>query len=232
LKETDSYCEWAPPPAWRHVVRCCWAQQVSDGGVQRVLPDGCADLLMFESGVREVVGLFDEVAMPLLASGTRVRGIRFRPEAVGAAFGVHAATLRNRTLPLADVVGTRRAHRLVDEPRIDGWIRSVELDRRAAGAVQLLARELRVEDVSARIGISERQLRRIVLAEVGVGPKAFQRIARLRRLLASAERGDGLARAAATAGYSDQAHMTREVSRLSGLTPAALLAERRRVDGS
>lgn len=229
MKETDNYGEWAPPPAWRHVVNCCWEQQVVADGVQRVLPDGCADLLMFESGAREVVGLFDEVAMPMLSAGTRLRGIRFRPEAVGAAFGVDAATLRNQTLPLEDVVGTRRAHRLADEARIDAWIRSVELDRRAAAAVRLLTVELRVEDVSARIGISVRQLRRIVLAEAGVGPKAFQRIARLRRLLASAERGDGLAAAAVTAGYSDQAHMTREVSRLSGLTPAALLAERRRV---
>ena len=232
MNETDSYREWAPPPAWRHVVSCCWAQQVAAGGVQRVLPDGCADLLMFESGVREVVGLFDEVAMPVLASGTRLRGIRFRPEAVGAAFGVDAATLRNQTLLFEDVVGARRARRLLDHPRIDAWIRSVELDRRAAAAVRLLDGELRVEDVSVRIGISERQLRRIVLAEVGVGPKAFQRIARMRRLLASAERGDGLARAAATAGYADQAHMTREVGRLSGLTPAALLAERRRAHGS
>jgi AraC-like DNA-binding protein len=228
LNETDSYREWPPPPAWRHVVRCCWEHGVPAGGVRRILPDGCADLLMFESGACEVVGLYDEVAMPAFAAGTRLRGIRFRPEAVGAAFGVDAAALRNQTVALTDVVGTRRARRIADDRRIDAWIRSVELDRRAVAAVRLLAGELRVEDVSARIGISDRQLRRIVLAETGVGPKVFQRIARLRRLLAAAERGDGLAAAAATAGYSDQAHMTREVVRLSGLTPMALLAERRR----
>ena len=205
---------------------CCWEQRVAVGTVQRVLPDGCADLLLFESGVSEVVGLSDLVATPFLPADTRLRGIRFRPEAVGAAFGVDAATLRNRTVALADVVGARRARRLADEPRIDAWIRSVELDRRAVAAVRLLAGGLRVEDVSARIGVSARQLRRIVLAEVGVGPKTFQRIARLSRFLADAQRGDGLARAAFAAGYSDQAHMTREVRRLSGRTPAALLAER------
>ena len=229
MKETDIYREWPPPPAWRHVVSCCWEQQVAVDAVQRILPDGCADLLMFESGVREVVGLFDGVATPFLPADIRLRGIRFRPEAVGAVFGVDAATLRNRTVALADVVGARCAGRLADEPRIDAWIRSVELDRRAVAAVRLLAGELQVEDVSARIGVSVRQLRRIVLSEVGVGPKAFQRIARLSRFLASAERGEGLASAAAAAGYSDQAHMTREVRRLSGWTPAALLADRSRV---
>ena len=78
----------------------------------------------------------------------------------------------------------------MDESRIDAWIRSVELDRRVAGAVRLLGGELRVEDVSARLGISERQLRRIVLADVGVAPKAFQRVARLRRLLARRRAGE------------------------------------------
>lgn len=226
LNETDSYREWAPPPAWRHVVSCCWEQHVVAGRVQRVLPDGCADLLIFDSGVREVVGLHDEVAMPVIPAGARLRGIRLRPEVVGSAFGIDAATLRNQTVALADVVGGRRASRLADDLRIDAWIRSVELDRRAAAAVRLLAGDLRVEAVSARIGVSERQLRRILLAEVGMGPKAYQRIVRLRRFLASAERGDGLAASAVAAGYSDQAHMTREVVRLCGLTPAVLLAER------
>ena len=229
MNETDTYREWAPPPAWRHVVSCCWEQRAAVGALQRVLPDGCADLLLFESGVREVVGLADGVATPFLPAGTLLRGIRFRPEAVSAAFGVDASTLRNRTVPLADVIGARLSRRLADQQRIDAWIRSVELDRRAVAAVGLLADGLPVEDVSAQVGVSARQLRRIVLAQVGLGPKAFQRVTRLNRFLAGAARGDGLARAATTAGYSDQAHMTREVRRLSGWTPAALVAERSRV---
>src|SRR4029077_16161609 len=148
--------------AWRHVVSCCWEQRVSAGAVQRVLPDGCADLLLFESGVGEGVGLADRVATPFLPAETRLRGIRFRPEAVGAAFGVDAATLANRTVALADVLGARRARRLADEPRIDAWIRSVELDRRAAAAVELLASGRRVEDVAARIGVSAPHPRRVV----------------------------------------------------------------------
>ena len=80
--------------------------------------------------------------------------------------------------------------------------------------------------------MSARQLRRIVLHATGLGPKAHQRVVRLQRFLSRAEAGAGLARAAAVAGYADQAHMTREVRRLSGLSPAALLAERGLVAGS
>ena len=76
----------------------------------------------------------------------------------------------------------------------------------------------------------ERHLRRLVLTHAGLEPRTFQRVARFQRFLALAERtgGDGsLAGLAARAGYADQAHLSREVRALSGLTPTALLAERR-----
>jgi AraC-like DNA-binding protein len=48
---------------------------------------------------------------------------------------------------------------------------------------------------------------------------------RLRRFLALGEEaGGGLATLAAEAGYADQAHLTRECRRLTGRTPAELLA--------
>ena len=46
---------------------------------------------------------------------------------------------------------------------------------------------------------------------------------RFRRFLALADRD--LARAALDAGYADQAHLTRECTRLAGTPPAALLRD-------
>ena len=69
-------------------------------------------------------------------------------------------------------------------------------------------------------------MRRLLLDTTGLGPKDHQRVMRFRASLASAERGAPLAVAACEAGYADQPHLTREVRRLSGLTPAALLASR------
>ena len=61
---------------------------------------------------------------------------------------------------------------------------------------------------------------------VGYGPATLVRVQRFQRFLGLAERepASPLGRLAAEAGYADQAHLTRECRRLSGLSPAALLA--------
>jgi AraC-like DNA-binding protein len=225
MTTTDLYREWDPPAEWRTVVMYCWEQRVAAEKRQRIVPDGCADLLFWESGATEVVGLFDEADVAFLASGTRLRGIRFRPEAVGALFGIDAASLRNRTVALDDVVGARRARLLGHPDSLHAWISTVQPDHRAGIAVALLARHS-VALAADRMGMSTRQLRRITLTEIGLPPKTYQRVIRFQRFLSAAESQPGLAIAAAYAGYTDQAHLTRDVSALTGLTPSSLLAER------
>jgi transcriptional regulator GlxA family with amidase domain len=79
-----------------------------------------------------------------------------------------------------------------------------------------------VPAVARAVGLGERQLRRAFTSGVGYGPRTFARVMRFRRALALLERGDAPARAAADAGYADQAHMTRELGALAGRTPGAL----------
>ncbi|MCU1375487.1 MAG: AraC family transcriptional regulator [Actinomycetia bacterium] len=204
----DTYREWAPPPAWRGPVTCLWEQRVSATRVQRVVPDGCADILFDSSGSVTVAGLHDEVDLPTLTAGTHIRGIRLRPQAVATVLGLPAHELRNRVEPLDAV--TRRLDLTTSPPD------------RVGGALRLLAR-MTVGEAATTMGLSPRQLRRLLLAETGLGPKTFQRVLRLQRFLAH---GGPLATAAVDAGYADQPHLTREVTRLCGLPPAALLAER------
>jgi methylphosphotriester-DNA--protein-cysteine methyltransferase len=226
LQESDiSYRESAPPPAWRAVVSCCWEQHVAVERPHRVLPDGCADILLYASGATEVVGVCDQASTPRLEPGTSIRGIRIRPEAVAATFGVDASSLRNQTLALDDVMGARHSRRIRNRAAQDEWIRSIRPHSRAAVAVRLL-RNARVGAVAEAIGTSARQLQRTMLTHVGLTPKDYQRVVRLRRFLTHIEGGDTLAVAAVRAGYSDQAHMSNGISRLSGTTPSALLTER------
>ena len=74
------------------------------------------------------------------------------------------------------------------------------------------------------------ELRRRFRDSVGYGPKTLQRVLRFQRALAGLrpqhEPADSLAGLAASAGYSDQAHMTREIRALSGLTPVELARSR------
>jgi AraC-like DNA-binding protein len=88
----------------------------------------------------------------------------------------------------------------------------------------------RVAALAVALGISDRQLRRRFHEAVGYGPKTLDRVLRLQRLVARAPAvisGDeDLARVAADLGYADQAHLTRDCRRLTGMTPTALAAGR------
>ena len=90
-------------------------------------------------------------------------------------------------------------------------------------------------EVAARLGMSERQLRRRCQAAVGYGPATLRRVLRFRRFLswvdARTRPPADLATAAAEFGYADQAHLTRESVKLAGLPPAALVQTRRPTPG-
>lgn len=100
--------------------------------------------------------------------------------------------------------------------------RPAQLARRAAA----LLTEDPVHVVARRVGVSERQLRDTFTRTVGLAPKHYARIERVRTVLAYAHYGD-LAGLAARAGYYDQAHMTTEFRRLMGVPPAAFAAGKR-----
>ncbi|WP_348633534.1 helix-turn-helix domain-containing protein [Rhizobium sp. BK251] len=84
-----------------------------------------------------------------------------------------------------------------------------------------------IDDLTAELGISERSLRRRCHEVFGYGARTLDRILRFQRFLQQvrATTPCSLAWLAAEAGYADQAHMTREVRDMSGLTPAAVVRQ-------
>src|SRR4029079_9813092 len=82
----------------------------------------------------------------------------------------------------------------------------------------------RVSAVAAELGVSARQLQRLVSAAAGYGPKMLARVLRFRRLQALAPAP--LVELALEAVYADQAHMTAEVRLLAGLSPVRFLKDR------
>jgi AraC-like DNA-binding protein len=91
--------------------------------------------------------------------------------------------------------------------------------RRAAGD-NCMPAELRLRQLAAHVGLSERTLRRRCLDAFGYGFKTLDRVLRFQRFfrLAARPENHNLADMAARAGYADQAHMTREVRRMSGIS--------------
>jgi AraC-like DNA-binding protein len=180
-------------------------------------------------------------------SGTgSVFGVKFRPGGFGAFTGLDVGTSLGKVIPLQqffgsaadalrdDVLRARPADRpaLADrfllecrpgpDPRYDRLLEVV--------ADMLADRTLtRVEDVTERHGIPLRSLQRLFRRYVGVGPKwALQRY-RLHDALALIDAGtvDDLAELAASLGWYDQAHFTREFTALVGTTPARYAARSR-----
>lgn len=97
-------------------------------------------------------------------------------------------------------------------------------------ALGRLARGRPVASVAQEVGWSRRHLGAQVRAELGLGPKAYQRIARFQaaqqRLAQAARHGrPALATLAVDAGYADQAHLTREWVALAGCTAVQWLVE-------
>ena len=86
----------------------------------------------------------------------------------------------------------------------------------------------RVAELAARLGVSDRHLRRLMMDETGISPRHFARIQRFHALLRSADAAPRPAWAALAFrhGYADQPHLIREVQDLAGVTPARLHAER------
>jgi AraC-like DNA-binding protein len=222
------------PPAGHPFVECWWEQHIderTEGYVQRVLPDACADLIVTADGRATVVGPATSVQLPRLAGGTRLRGLRLRTSAIGTALGLPAHEIRDLEVPLSDLFPVGTAAHIAERVWRGDLTAALDPDagdRRVEYALSGLARPAaRVADVAENLGMSERHLRRLILAHTGLEPRTLRRVARFQRFLdlsAGAERS--LAGLAARAGYTDQAHLSREVRTLSGLTPASLLAER------
>lgn len=95
-----------------------------------------------------------------------------------------------------------------------------------AHARRRLRRGDRVEAVADDLGWSRKRLAQRFRDATGLLPRAFAGLARFERFAAAlqADPRRPLAHAALDAGYADQAHLTREVSRYAELTPAQLRA--------
>jgi AraC-like DNA-binding protein len=158
-------------------------------------------------------------------------------------FGVPASELLDVRVPLQEILGSASSEfteRLAGAPGhdaehllLEGLVASAIADRSPDPLVLAATRRLgfpgsRVDELADALGISERQLRRRFHQSVGYGPKTLDRILRFRRLVSQARGVSGgevdLARLAAELGYADQAHMTRDCVRLTGMPPAELAA--------
>jgi AraC-like DNA-binding protein len=226
---------YAPQPYRERAARLPGAvlwTRIADGGSFRILPDGCMDLLWIE-GELLVAGPDTEAYITPSEYGARCAAIRFAPGTAPGFLGVPAREVVNHRVPLAELWSPNRARRLADRigrtsPASGLEDAAIALfdeppDRLVGEVVRGVRGGVAVQALAGSIGLSERQLHRRCLDAFGYGPKMLDRVLRMNRALDRARTGLALAAVAVQAGYSDQAHFTREVKALTGVPPRVLL---------
>ncbi|MFI9848508.1 DUF6597 domain-containing transcriptional factor [Nonomuraea sp. NPDC051941] len=140
-------------------------------------------------------------------------------------------SLRDQPIRLADLPSLHSAD-VAPPGRLDAMLaavrgrlaREVPADPAGAAIAGALRMGRSVGEVAWDLGFSERQLHRRSLVTFGYAPKILQRIVRFQRALTLARAGVPLAEVAVTAGYADQAHLSHDVKRLSGVSMRHLVS--------
>jgi len=240
----SDYHEFPAPPRLASNIICLWTQTIAPSQSQythRVLPDGCADIVLSDTNPPVVVGPWTDPFDVRFTGGTSIVGARLHPGRVPGLLGLPASELLNRSVLLDDLWSrskTARFARILDErhPAARRSLLAVALeevlraafpsDEAVAAGIRWLGRRAHgtIDQLSRRLGMSSRQLQRRFNTAVGYGPKTLQSVLRFQRLLSHAGTlgRPPLADLAVLAGYADQAHMTREVRRFSGCLPTLL----------
>src|SRR5688572_4365887 len=100
---TSIYREYAPLPALRRHLVCAWTLEIADGTRrhhQRVLPDGCSDIVWIGEVAPVVVGPMTHSDLSTAEAGTTLVGLRLRPEAGPRVLGVPAQEVVDRHVRL------------------------------------------------------------------------------------------------------------------------------------
>lgn len=225
--------------------------------VERVVPDGAVRLVFnlgaapvvagMRSAAAEAVGAASRAALVELGGEVHGIALTLRAGSVAAVLGAPAAAIADGAVAL-DALWGRAGGELLeqvyecrnDEARI-ACIQDA-LERRlvryvaapipgthaALRAVSVSASQ-RIGDVAASLGIGERRLQQLFRAEVGLTPRQWRRLVRLRDCLGRLRGASApqWAQLAVDCGFYDQAHLVNEFRELCGVTPVDYLGRAR-----
>ena len=159
--------------------------------------------------------LFDLPTAPFSETGTEGHAV----------LGPGVSRLRQR---LGNLETFEERVRLLDRYFLHRMARARSLDpiHRALHSLTIPGRNVRVDEIARKAGVSLRHLERKALAFSGVSPKALARIARFSRALQARTAGSlTWTQVAHVAGYHDHMHMVRDFREFAGAAPSFALKE-------
>lgn len=219
----------------------------------KILPDTCGHVIVKLGGGGEargqsvaVVGARSEAVTTDVSGRSWSVGVRLRPGALPVLAGAPAARFTDRSEPAGAIWGSAGDGLVgevagADDPdhvksRLVDFLRRMSpsasaVDWRAAAFAKLTRRSggrMAVGAAARAIGISARTLRYTAHDALGLAPKRYARVERLLRALQASHQAPW-GRVAARVGFSDQAHLARDLKDLLGEAPTDFSARGRRV---
>jgi len=210
------------------------------------LPSGEAVLLFRASGATGELTVSGPLRQARYKTGRTdpffVR-VSIRPGRARQVLGYPLCELADRITPLEDIwntFGSTLCSRLMEEgpdraaALVEDTLSKV-IGSKDPGTAPIVSRIVRAMDKNTRgtvdefadaAGLSPRQMRRLFHLELGIGPKRYLRIARLRRLLTAVHANVPWVNLALDAGFYDQAHLIADFRELLNATPYAFQTAR------
>jgi AraC-like DNA-binding protein len=238
--------EWEPSPHVLRAVASIWYREPQSGDIlttdQVIVPDNCADIVVLlddqlHPARAYVVGPMTRPLAIADRQPARYAGIRFKSGWISRILRINAGELRDARVALTDVLPGARgilesAFKSVTDTGLLGQLAAVaeRLDSGVPPDGRVLRAVERVEQTGGRISISRlasevnvtrQHLARMFDANVGVTPKFAARVARIRRVLATASRTGvrSWSAVALEAGFADQPHLVHDFSEFTGRSP-------------
>ena len=205
----------------------------------------CGDKGVRRLGVAQLLCARRTPHRPLAQGAVGFIAVRFRSGALRHFCAPSLAELHDDALPIDEVWGApgrELAERVALASRtearvalIEEWLlRCLARYRRDQPAIEAALRALyyghrdvRIEALVERLGVSRRHFERLFAAQVGVTPKAFQRTARLNHTVRELLLGDArdVLATALEHGYYDQAHFIHDFRAFAGRSPSVFLRD-------
>jgi AraC-like DNA-binding protein len=243
--------ERPPPEPFAEHVLALWTFDVDipdgESALHTMWPDGCVSLSIVANrgtpAAAHVIGPRLRALRAPMRRGLVVHGMRLWPDTAASVLGVDPVAVRDLTRPAAELLGfgalslARSVARAQDEAELEGVWEAWLAPRIASAAlpdpdVRFVVRRLidsygtcDIAGAARDTGISMRSLERRFSAAVGLSPRQFARVRRVRAAIGAIAAGERristLARHAGLAPTS----FTREFCSVAGLAPQALMNE-------
>jgi methylphosphotriester-DNA--protein-cysteine methyltransferase len=227
----------------RPFVGCFWVVTAQPEATIRVVPDGSTSIsIQLQKGHAAEWCLRGPLVLPderRFTSEATLVGIRLRPGVAFLLSGTPADTIVGRRIELRSTAAftdlVAESIRPLSPQRCIDVLQRFLLQRLAAATLNTVVADalsaierahgrIRTTDVAVRCHVSSRHLHRLMCTWVGYGPKANANIIRFQSTLHDMDRSPRPTAAALATdnGYFDQAHLTLDVARFAGATPARL----------